>query len=163
MTQLTSCLQTFSFFNKLPFVVHGCMHAGGRVSNHQLPKVLPVPCAVGAQGGLGGWVGEPWARQSPTAPCPHWPPRCACCMAHLHFEPTPLSNHTHKQGDTPVRVLRDGVERLVSTYELLVGDLVLVETGDIVPADGLMVAGDELRWMELVCAWVDEVSACRCE
>lgn len=45
----------------------------------------------------------------------------------------------------PVRVRRDGRETLVSVYDLVVGDVVLVETGDIVPADGLLCEGGELK------------------
>ncbi|GFH27588.1 cation_ATPase_N domain-containing protein, partial [Haematococcus lacustris] len=44
-----------------------------------------------------------------------------------------------------VRVVRAGVERSISTFELLVGDVLVLETGDIVAADGLLVLGEELR------------------
>mmetsp|Transcript_15651 Transcript_15651/g.38981 ORF Transcript_15651/g.38981 Transcript_15651/m.38981 type:complete len:1717 (-) Transcript_15651:132-5282(-) len=47
--------------------------------------------------------------------------------------------------DIQVRVVRDGLERSVSTYDLLVGDLVIVETGDIIAADGVMVDGEDMR------------------
>ncbi|KAJ9530955.1 hypothetical protein QJQ45_028764, partial [Haematococcus lacustris] len=43
-----------------------------------------------------------------------------------------------------VRVVRAGVERSISTFELLVGDVLVLETGDIVAADGLLVLGEEL-------------------
>ena len=38
--------------------------------------------------------------------------------------------------------LRDGVEELVSIYELVVGDRVLVKPGETIPADGRVVAGE---------------------
>lgn len=44
-------------------------------------------------------------------------------------------------------MVRDGLEKSVSTYDLLVGDVVIVETGDIVAADGVMVDGEDMRWV----------------
>lgn len=46
-----------------------------------------------------------------------------------------------------VRVIRDGAEAAVSCFDLLVGDVVVVETGDILPADGWLLPGQggELR------------------
>jgi Ca2+-transporting ATPase len=55
-----------------------------------------------------------------------------------------------------VRVIRGGREFSVSTYDLLVGDLLVVETGDIIPADGVLVEGENLRW-----AWGDTAGARR--
>lgn len=47
--------------------------------------------------------------------------------------------------DIQVRVVRGGQEQEISTFELLVGDVVLVETGDILPADGILFQGGELK------------------
>ncbi|WIA29940.1 hypothetical protein OEZ86_000039 [Tetradesmus obliquus] len=47
--------------------------------------------------------------------------------------------------DVPVRVMRGGAELTLSCWDLLVGDLLLVEAGDILPADGLLVAGGSLK------------------
>lgn len=47
--------------------------------------------------------------------------------------------------DIQVRVVRDSKERSISTFDLLVGDVVMVETGDILPADGLLFQGDEIK------------------
>lgn len=47
-----------------------------------------------------------------------------------------------------VRVVRDGSEQRLSVFELLVGDVLVVETGDIVPTDGVVIEGS-LKW---VCA-----------
>ena len=44
-----------------------------------------------------------------------------------------------------VRVVRGGQEVGISTYDLLVGDVLLVATGDILAADGLLFQGNELR------------------
>lgn len=44
-----------------------------------------------------------------------------------------------------VRVVRGGKERSISTYDLLVGDVLLVDTGDILPADGLLFESSNLR------------------
>lgn len=44
-----------------------------------------------------------------------------------------------------VRVMRGGVEQTLSCFNLLVGDVLLVEAGDILPADGLLFAGGQLK------------------
>ncbi|KAG1672246.1 hypothetical protein FOA52_002948 [Chlamydomonas sp. UWO 241] len=43
------------------------------------------------------------------------------------------------------RVIRGGTEVALSVFDLLVGDVVLVESGDIVPTDGLLFEGGPLR------------------
>ncbi|MCB9140254.1 MAG: cation-translocating P-type ATPase [Caldilineaceae bacterium] len=47
-----------------------------------------------------------------------------------------------------VRVRRDGKVREVSARELVPGDIVLLETGNVVPADGRMIESVNLRAME---------------
>lgn len=47
-----------------------------------------------------------------------------------------------KKEDRDVVVVRDGVQRMVSIYDLLVGDLISLATGDVVPADSLLVTGE---------------------
>jgi hypothetical protein len=44
-----------------------------------------------------------------------------------------------------VRVVRGGCELTLSCFDLLVGDVLLVEAGDILPADGLLYAGGQLK------------------
>lgn len=44
-----------------------------------------------------------------------------------------------------VRVMRGGEEQTLSCFDLLVGDVLLVEAGDILPADGLLFAGGQLK------------------
>ncbi|KAH6687971.1 plasma membrane calcium-transporting ATPase [Plectosphaerella plurivora] len=40
-----------------------------------------------------------------------------------------------------VKVMRSGKTRNVSVYEVLVGDVMLLETGDVVPVDGVLISG----------------------
>jgi magnesium-transporting ATPase (P-type) len=47
-----------------------------------------------------------------------------------------------------VRVVRCGAELTLSCFELLVGDVLLVEAGDILPADGLLYAGGQLKCVD---------------
>ena len=47
---------------------------------------------------------------------------------------------------TQVTVLRDGEVKDISLFDLLVGDVMLFETGDIVPADGVIITGNTIRW-----------------
>lgn len=42
------------------------------------------------------------------------------------------------------RVLRDGVEKKIPSYEIVPGDVVILEAGDKVPADGLLIENYEL-------------------
>ncbi|MBI2373387.1 MAG: calcium-translocating P-type ATPase, PMCA-type [Deltaproteobacteria bacterium] len=46
--------------------------------------------------------------------------------------------------DVAIKVLRDGHPREISVYELVVGDIVYLATGDRVPADGILLRGVDL-------------------
>ena len=47
--------------------------------------------------------------------------------------------------ETPVKVIRDGAVREIARREVVVGDVVLVETGDEVPADGELIEAVSLQ------------------
>ncbi|KAM0750630.1 putative calcium-transporting ATPase [Meredithblackwellia eburnea MCA 4105] len=44
-----------------------------------------------------------------------------------------------------VKVIRDGQERLMSVYDVVVGDLLCLEPGEIVPVDGIFVGGHNVK------------------
>ena len=46
--------------------------------------------------------------------------------------------------DTIIKVIRDGNPFAVPSRDIVVGDLILLEAGDVIPADGWMVASDDL-------------------
>lgn len=46
-----------------------------------------------------------------------------------------------KQQERDVKVVRSGVSKLIHISELLVGDVIHLEPGDVVPADGIMIYG----------------------
>jgi calcium-translocating P-type ATPase len=50
-----------------------------------------------------------------------------------------------KKDDVPITVLRDGSTSKVSTFDLVVGDIVLLSTGDILPADGVIIGRNDLE------------------
>ena len=50
-----------------------------------------------------------------------------------------------------VTVLRDGEVKDISIFDLLVGDVMLFETGDIVPADGVIITGNTIRCTFMHC------------
>jgi len=50
-----------------------------------------------------------------------------------------------KKENKDVKVVRDGQQLQVSVYDLNVGDVVTVETGDILPADGIYVDGHGIK------------------
>ncbi|KAI9204520.1 PMCA-type calcium-translocating P-type ATPase [Polychytrium aggregatum] len=47
--------------------------------------------------------------------------------------------------DRTVRTLRDGNISLISVYNIVVGDILLLESGDILPADGLVLSASSLK------------------
>lgn len=47
-----------------------------------------------------------------------------------------------KKEDREIVVIRGGEKRMISIYGLLVGDIVSLETGDVVPADCVMISGE---------------------
>jgi len=44
-----------------------------------------------------------------------------------------------------VKVIRSGVERVIDVKELLVGDIALLEPGEIVPCDGVIISGHNVK------------------
>ena len=89
---------------------------------------------------------------------------CGGCRTHHQTcgRPSKLAVHTRpgalrsKRSNTrQVRVVRGGMERTISTYDLLVGDVLVVDTGDILPADGLLFESSNLR-----CAQTHEKRCC---
>ncbi|KAK4050298.1 plasma membrane calcium [Microbotryomycetes sp. JL201] len=44
-----------------------------------------------------------------------------------------------------VKVLRDGQEKLMSVYDVVTGDILFVEPGEIIPVDGLFLSGHNVR------------------
>jgi Ca2+-transporting ATPase len=50
-----------------------------------------------------------------------------------------------KKDDRNVKVTRSGKPREISIYDVLVGDVMLLEPGDMVPVDGIFIDGHNLR------------------
>ena len=42
-------------------------------------------------------------------------------------------------------VIRDGKKQEISNFDLLVGDILLFGYGDILPVDGVLISGNQLR------------------
>jgi P-type Ca2+ transporter type 2C len=49
-----------------------------------------------------------------------------------------------KQLEREIKVVRSGVSRLISISEVLVGDVVHLEPGDVIPADGILISGHNI-------------------
>lgn len=47
-----------------------------------------------------------------------------------------------KKDDREVVVIRMGKQQMVSIYDLLVGDVVTLQTGDVIPADSILISGE---------------------
>jgi P-type E1-E2 ATPase len=43
-----------------------------------------------------------------------------------------------------ITVLRDSATHIISTFDLVVGDIVLLSTGDVLPADGIVLGRNDL-------------------
>ncbi len=43
-----------------------------------------------------------------------------------------------------ITVMRDGATNIVSTFDLVVGDVVMLSTGDVIPADGVVMGRNDL-------------------
>ncbi|KAG1781576.1 Ca-transporting ATPase [Suillus placidus] len=50
-----------------------------------------------------------------------------------------------KKEERGVKVIRNGIERLIDVKEVVVGDVALLEPGEIVPCDGIFLAGHNVR------------------
>ena len=50
-----------------------------------------------------------------------------------------------KREDRFVKVLRDGREQLIHVHNVVVGDIVLLEPGDVIPCDGVFLSGHNVR------------------
>ncbi len=50
-----------------------------------------------------------------------------------------------KKADRDVKVVRSGTSREISVYDILVGDVVLLEPGDMVPVDGIFIEGHNVK------------------
>jgi len=56
-----------------------------------------------------------------------------------------------KKEDRLVKVIRDGGERQIDVHQVVVGDVVLLEPGEVIPCDGVFLSGHKV--------WCDESSA----
>ena len=50
-----------------------------------------------------------------------------------------------KKEERGVKVIRDGVEMVIDIKEVVVGDIALVEPGEIVPCDGVFLSGHNVK------------------
>ena len=50
-----------------------------------------------------------------------------------------------KKEERGVKVIRDGAERIIDIHEVVVGDIAMLEPGEIVPCDGVFLNGHNVR------------------
>ncbi|KZV64863.1 Ca-transporting ATPase [Peniophora sp. CONT] len=50
-----------------------------------------------------------------------------------------------KKEDRAVKVIRDGEERLIGVHDVVVGDIALLEPGEVVPCDGVFLSGHNVK------------------
>jgi Ca2+-transporting ATPase len=56
-----------------------------------------------------------------------------------------LANSFPQKDDRVVRAIRSGRSLEISVYDILVGDVLHLEPGDLVPADGVLISGYNVR------------------
>lgn len=50
-----------------------------------------------------------------------------------------------KREERVVKVIRDGVEQMIDIHDVVVGDIVLFEPGEVIPCDGVFLSGHNVR------------------
>jgi Ca2+-transporting ATPase len=50
-----------------------------------------------------------------------------------------------KREERSVKVVRDGREQLIHVHDVVVGDIVLLEPGEVIPCDGVILSGHNVR------------------
>jgi P-type Ca2+ transporter type 2C len=50
-----------------------------------------------------------------------------------------------KKDERGVKVIRDGVEHVIDVKDVVVGDIALLEPGEVVPCDGVFISGHRVR------------------
>lgn len=50
-----------------------------------------------------------------------------------------------KKEERGVKVIRDGIEMIIDVHEVVVGDVALLEPGEIVPCDGVFLSGHNVK------------------
>jgi Ca2+-transporting ATPase len=50
-----------------------------------------------------------------------------------------------KRDERGIKVIRAGVERVIDVREVIVGDIALLEPGEVIPCDGIFIAGHNVR------------------
>ena len=50
-----------------------------------------------------------------------------------------------KKEERGVKVIRDGAERIIDIHEVVVGDIAMLEPGEIVPCDGVFLTGHNVK------------------
>ena len=50
-----------------------------------------------------------------------------------------------KREERSVKVVRDGREQLINVHDVVVGDIVLLEPGEVIPCDGVFISGHNVR------------------
>ncbi|KAJ3022868.1 UNVERIFIED_CONTAM: hypothetical protein HDU68_008907 [Siphonaria sp. JEL0065] len=94
-------------------------------------------------------------HSDPTQPRIHWVEGFSILMAVILIVTAASLNDLQKESkfralnnkkeDRYVKGIRNGETQLISIYELLVGDILLLEPGDILAADGVLITGMGLK------------------
>jgi len=50
-----------------------------------------------------------------------------------------------KKEERTIKVIRDGTEKIIDVKDILVGDIALLEPGEIVPVDGIFLDGEKVK------------------
>ena len=120
--------------------------------NDQVLFLLTAASVISLAIGLYQTFGTP---PSPTNPRVEWVEGVAIIVAIIIIVIVGAVNDWERQRqfsrldrvkqDRDVQVIRSGKSQLVSTFDVLVGDVVHLEPGDVIPADGIFIEGYNVR------------------
>lgn len=51
----------------------------------------------------------------------------------------------NKKTERSINIIRDGQKQQINIFDLVVGDVLIIETGDILPADAVLIEGHEIK------------------
>ncbi|KAG9256889.1 calcium-translocating P-type ATPase [Emericellopsis atlantica] len=124
-----------------------------RAYNDVVLIVLTVAAAISLALGLYETLGR---EHPPGEPMPvDWVEGVAICVAIIIVVVTQSFNDWQKERafvklsarkeEREIKVIRSGKSELISVHDVLVGDILHLEPGDLVPVDGILVEGHDLK------------------
>ncbi|KAK6857496.1 plasma membrane calcium-transporting ATPase 2 [Apiospora arundinis] len=121
--------------------------------NDKVILVLTGAAVISLSLGLYETLGRPHPTGSP--PSVDWVEGVAICIAIIIVTVVGSLNDwqkerafvklNQKKGDREIKVIRSGKSHMINVHDVLVGDVLHLEPGDLIPVDGIFIGGHDLR------------------